>query len=118
MVVNALALLIAAAILPDMEIEVGPFIFAVILFTILTLVIPPILRMSLKRFSPSAMGAVSLVATWPALLITDVFSDGVQIEGFWTWAAATLIVWLGIILLQIGSGIFLGRRAKHQVAGA
>jgi hypothetical protein len=35
----------------------------------------------------------SLIATFLALLLTDLVSDGLEIEGVVTWVLATLIVW-------------------------
>jgi hypothetical protein len=35
------------------------------------------------------------------LLITDVVSDGLSIEGVGTWLLATVIVWLGTLLAGV-----------------
>ncbi len=43
-------------------------------------------------------GASGLIATFISLLITDLVSDGLSIEGASTWLWATLIVWLGTML--------------------
>jgi uncharacterized membrane protein YvlD (DUF360 family) len=48
--------------------------------------------------SSAALGGVALIATFVALLITDVLSDGLDIEGVGTWIAATVIVWLASLL--------------------
>jgi uncharacterized membrane protein YvlD (DUF360 family) len=41
---------------------------------------------------------VSLIATFVALLVTDLLSDGLSIEGVGTWIAATAIVWVASLL--------------------
>ena len=43
----------------------------------------------------------SLVTTFLALLVTDLLSDGLDIEGALTWVLATVIVWLGTLLAGV-----------------
>jgi putative membrane protein len=42
-----------------------------------------------------------LVTTYLALLITDIFSDGLSIEGVGTWIMGTVVVWLGTLLYDV-----------------
>jgi hypothetical protein len=60
----------------------------------------PFLESTFRRRSStsSALGGVALISTFVALVITDVFSDGVSISGIGTWIGATVIVWLGALL--------------------
>ena len=51
-----------------------------------------------NRSTSSALGGVALISTFVALLVTDVFSDGVSISGIGTWIGATVVVWLGALL--------------------
>ena len=44
------------------------------------------------------LGGVALIATLVALIVTDLLSDGLDIEGVGTWIAATVIVWLAALL--------------------
>ena len=37
-------------------------------------------------------------STFVALLITDIFTDGVSISGIGTWIGATVVVWVGSLL--------------------
>ena len=41
------------------------------------------------------------MTTFLALLITDLLSDGLSIEGASTWLLATVIVWLGTLLAGV-----------------
>ena len=41
--------------------------------------------------------ATGLIATWVTLLVTDLVSDGIQIEGIGTWVFSTVIVWVSVI---------------------
>ena len=67
------------------------------------------------------MGGIALVTTLLGLIITDLIFDGFSIEGFWTWIAATVIVWLGGLLAAfVLPLIFLKNRAdeRNQPAAA
>jgi hypothetical protein len=44
-----------------------------------------------------SVSAFSGLATFVALLVTDLTSDGISIEGVGTWIAATVIVWVGAL---------------------
>lgn len=53
---------------------------------------------------------VGLIGAFAALLVTDLLSDGLDIEGTTTWIFATLIVWGGMILADLLIGRWLIRR--------
>ena len=59
------------------------------------------------------LGVVALVSTYVVLLVTDLVSDGLQIEGVTTWILATLIVWLATMLYALFS-LRLVRRAARR----
>ena len=42
--------------------------------------------------------AAALLATLVSLIVTDLVSDGLNIDGVGTWIAATVIVWLAALL--------------------
>ena len=91
---NAIGLIIAAALLDRMELDWTAFIFALIIFTIVEAVAVPGVRKVADAKAPAISSGVALIATFVALLITDVLSDGLDIEGIGTWLLATLIVWI------------------------
>ena len=90
---NAIGLIVAAGVLDKMSINGTSFIFAVIIFTVVLALAQPFIFSQLRRRNSAALGGVSLIATFAALLITDIFSDGLSISGISTWLAATVIVW-------------------------
>jgi putative membrane protein len=97
---NAAALAIAAAVLDRMTIGTVTFVVAVVIFTLVSLVVPSITRSTVRRYaSPIGWGA-GLIGTYIALLLTDLVSDGLQIEGLGTWILATVIVWGAGVLLD------------------
>jgi uncharacterized membrane protein YvlD (DUF360 family) len=95
---NAVGLLVAAAVLDGMELDAGSFVLALVIFTVVFALMTPFLASQLRRRNSAAIGGVALIATFVALLVTDLLSDGLSIEGVGTWVAATVIVWVTSLL--------------------
>ena len=95
---NAIGLLVAAALLDDMHVSAGSFVVALLIFSILVAVLQPFLAVQLRRLGNGAIGATALIATLVSLLLTDVLSDGLEIDGVGTWIAAAVIVWLAALV--------------------
>ena len=116
----ALGLWIATLLLTSMSINASSFIIAVIIFAVLQALFLPFFVASADRRDSMALGAgAGLIATFLALLITDLISDGFQIEGIGTWILATIIVWIvgliGMVLIPfilIKLGVQHARRAR------
>ena len=100
-VTNAIALLIAAGLLDGVTIDASSFVFAVIIFSILSLVLRPILIWVVARSVRPLLGIIALVTTFVILLITDLLSDGLNITGVTDWILATVIVWLATMIFDI-----------------
>ena len=112
---NAVGLLIADLVLDDMSIEWQAFIVAVAFFTLVEVILGPLITKMALRNAPALMGGIALVTTLIGLIITDLIFDGFSIEGFWTWIAATVIVWLGGLLAAfVLPLIFLKNRADER----
>jgi uncharacterized membrane protein YvlD (DUF360 family) len=97
-VANAIGLIVAAAVLDGMHMNFGSFIVAVVIFTVVAALLQPFLAAQFRRSAPAALGGVSLIATFVALVVTDLLSDGFSINGVGTWIAATVIVWVSALL--------------------
>ena len=97
---NAVGLIVASLVLDDFSIDVTGFIVSLIIFTVAVALLTPFLASTMRRnqSSSSAMGGVALISTFVALLITDIFTDGVSISGIGTWIGATVVVWVGSLL--------------------
>lgn len=95
---NAIGLLVAAWVLTDMTIEVGPFVLAVLIFIAVDVVAGPLIVRIARTNAAALLGAIDLVTTFVGLLETDLVGDGLDIEGVPTWLAATVIVWLAALL--------------------
>ena len=95
---NAVGLIVAASVLDGMEINVTGFVVALVIFTVVFALMQPFLAAQFRRSAPAALGGVALIATFVALVVTDLISDGLDISGVGTWIAATVIVWLAAVL--------------------
>ena len=118
---NAVGLLIADLVLDDMSVVWQAFIVAVAFFTLVEVILGPLIMKMALRSAPALMGGIALVTTLLGLIITDLIFDGFSIEGVWTWIAATVIVWLGGLLAAfVLPLIFLRNRADgaNQPAAA
>jgi len=97
---NAVGLIVANLVLDGMDLNVSGFIIALVIFTVAVAVMTPFLASVFRRndSGSAALGGVALIATLVALIITDLVSDGLSIDGVGTWIAATVIVWLASLL--------------------
>jgi uncharacterized membrane protein YvlD (DUF360 family) len=95
---NAVGLLVAAGVLDGMSISATGFIVAVVIFTVVLALLQPFIASQLRRRGSSALGGVALIATFVALLVTDLISSGLSISGVVAWVAGTVIVWVVSLL--------------------
>jgi putative membrane protein len=104
---NALGLWIASLVLDDMSISGAAFVLAVVIFTVLTAVLQPLITKIAVQNAPALQGSSALVTTLVALVITDLVSDGLSISGAVTWVLATIIVWLATMIAAVLLPMFL-----------
>jgi uncharacterized membrane protein YvlD (DUF360 family) len=95
---NAVGLIVAAAVLDDMELDLGGFVLALVIFTIAFALLQPFLVVQLRGAGSAALGGVALLATLASLIITDLLSDGFTIDGGVTWLLAAVIVWAAAVI--------------------
>ncbi len=106
-VLDAVALWIASLLLDDMSINGISFIFAVVIFSVVQAASLPVARAMMKEYASRLAFLVSLIVTFVALLLADLLSDGLSIEGTLTWIWATLIVWAAGIVLELVTSRFM-----------
>lgn len=95
---NAIALIVAAALLDGMTLNASGFVVAVVIFTVVFALVQPFLVSQLRRARSSVLGGVALIATLVSLVVTTLVTDGLSISGAGTWIAATVIVWLASLV--------------------
>jgi putative membrane protein len=115
LVSNAVGLLVAAAVLDDVSIDVTGFLIAVIVFTVVFALMQPFLVSALRQSRAAVLGGVALIATLVSLIVTVLVTDGLSIDGVSGWILGTLVVWLasvlaGFILPLFGLKKFLDER--------
>ncbi|MET0909448.1 MAG: phage holin family protein [Ilumatobacteraceae bacterium] len=98
---NAIGLFVASLLLEDVNLNFSGFLIALIIFTVAELLIEPIIEKVFTTHAEKLRMFTSLVTTFLALLVTDLISDGLDIEGVSTWVLATIIVWLGTLLAGV-----------------
>lgn len=122
----AVGLVVATLLLDDVNVTVGGFLFAVVLFAIIQSVISPFLAKVTARNASALLGGVGLLATFVALLATTLLGDSLTIDGgVSTWIAATVIVWLVTALatlllpfLLLKAGVQSARRGSASGRGS
>lgn len=97
----AVGLLVASLLVDQMSISAASFLVVVVIFAALQSVLAPFLAKTTARNAPALLGAVGLLSTFLALLITTVVSDGLSISGASSWLVASLIVWLVTMLATL-----------------
>ena len=112
-VANAIALLIAAALLDGVRIDATGFAVAVIIFSLASLIVTPVVAWIVVKRMRALLGVIALVTTFAALLVTDLLADGFEIEGALDWVLATVIVWLATMVYDI----FARRLQRMALAG-
>jgi hypothetical protein len=91
---SAVGILVATWVLDDMTVEPSGFVVAVLVFTVAQAILSPFIMKVAARNAPAFLGGIGLVSTLVALVIANVFTDGLSISGATTWILASLIVWL------------------------
>ena len=105
---NALGLWVASLVLgDDMRITGAAFVLAVVIFTVLTAVLQPLVTKIAMQNAPALQGSSALVTTFIGLVLTAWISDGLSIDGALNWILATVIVWLGALLAGLVLPMFL-----------
>lgn len=115
---NAVGLGVAAWLLEDMTVTTTAFVIAVGIFTVVEVLIDPLLTSVAIRSAPALRGSVALVTTFVGLVVTTLLTDGLSISGATTWIVATLIVWLAALIAALLLPLFMVKKAATNRADA
>ena len=108
------ALLIAALLFDEFRIDELAFPLVVGIFVLVILVARPALENLIDETLQWAASFVGLVAAFVSLLVTDLLSDDLEIEGFMTWILASVIVWVASVVADLLVGRWLMRRLAGE----
>jgi putative membrane protein len=112
---NALLLGLVAAALDDVRVDdAWALLAAAAVFGVLNTVLKPILRFATLPLAILTLGIAWFFVSLLMLVITKELVGGFDIHGFWTLVAATLIVWLANLALDLTPGPWqvTGRRRR------
>jgi putative membrane protein len=98
---SAIALLVAAIVLDRFTISELTFPIVVVIFTVVGLITRPVIEALIDDHAQVLASLVGLAAAFVTLLITDLVSDSLDVEGIGTWVLASLIVWIGRIVADL-----------------
>ncbi|MDJ0312034.1 phage holin family protein [Arthrobacter sp. H35-D1] len=90
---SAVAIILAALILPRFSLGLVGFLTAIVVFTVAQSLLEGVVAKLANKYTPALAGAASLVSTWLALIIATLSFGGIRIHGFFTWILAALLVW-------------------------
>jgi len=110
---NAVTLLIAAALFDKISINAVTFIVAVVIFTVAALAVTPLAERLASQYASGVTWVAGLVTTYLALLVTDILSDGLEIEGIGTWIMGTVVVWLGTLVYDLVDDKLIASVGSH-----
>lgn len=112
---NALGLIIASLLLDGFSVEPIGFVVSVLFFTGVEVLLEPFIVKMAIRYLPALRGGIALVTTLVGLLLTSIFTDGLQIQGFSTWVLAPLIIWLSVLLAGILLPLVIFKKTMQKV---
>lgn len=95
---NAIGLGLAALLFDKFEINGLGFVIALVIFTLVEVVADAVVEKAAAEQGAPVRAATALVSTFVGLLVTDVVSDGLDIEGSGTWVLATLVVFAAALI--------------------
>lgn len=94
----AIGLLVANAVLDDLEVTASGFVLTVVIFALAQAILSPFVLVVVKRNAEAFLGGVGIVSTLVALWVASLFGDALSISGLGTWLIAAVIVWLAAAL--------------------
>lgn len=96
---NAAGIIIATVVLPGFTINAIGFITSVVSFTTVELLFERFVAKVALRYVPALRGGIALVTTFVGLLLTNIWTSGLEIQGVSTWLLAPMIIWLTVVIM-------------------
>ena len=116
---NALVLALVALVLSKVTVDdAGSLLFAAAVFGVLNTIVKPLLRFITLPLAILTLGVAWFFVSLLMLVVTNAIVSGLDIHGFWTLVAATVIVWLANVILDLIPGPWqvTGRRRRFKRA--
>lgn len=114
---NAIVLAIVVIVLRQAtDNGIWSLLLAAAVFGVLNTVVKPLLRFATLPLALLSFGLAWFFVSLLMLVLTHVVVSGFQIHGFWTYVAATVIVWLVNLALDLlpGPWQLTGKRRRRR----
>lgn len=111
---NAVGVLLATWLLDGFSITAEGFVWVVLFFTVIEVVLDPLVLKMAIQYVPALRGGVALMTTLVGLIVTTVVSNALTINGLTAWVVGTLIVWLGGVLAALLLPLFVFKSLREQ----
>jgi len=90
----AVALLVASALIPGVDVSASGFVIAVLVFTAAQAILAPFVFNLARTYASAVLGGIGLVSTFLGLFVATLFPDELTISGVTAWVLSALVVWL------------------------
>jgi putative membrane protein len=115
---NAIVLAVVAGLLSDVHVRnLGSLLAAAAVFGVLNTVLKPFLRLITFPLAILTLGLAWFLVSMLMLVITRDIVSGFQLHGFGTLVAATLIVWVVNMILDLTPGPWQITGRRRQLRG-
>jgi putative membrane protein len=110
---NAIVLSVVTAILSKVTVNhVGNLILAAAVFGILNTFLKPLARLLTLPLAIVTLGIAWFFVSMAMLWLTQAIVSGFDVDGFWTYVWATIIIWFVNMVLDYAIGSW--RASRHQ----
>lgn len=110
----AIGLVVAAALFSGVDVATLGFVVVAAIYAIVLGLLSPMFERQAERSRSALSGGIGLVTTFVALLVTDLISDDLAIEGLGTWIGATVVVWLATLIASLLLPLFVVKRVVDE----
>jgi putative membrane protein len=118
-IVNAIVLGVATAILSKVTVDnFGDIVLAAAVFGILNTFLKPLARLLTLPLAIITLGIAWFFVSLLMLYLTQAIVSGFDINGFWTYVWATIIVWFVNMVLDVFIGTWRQEREEKMRAVA
>lgn len=111
---NAVGLIAAAWLIDGFTINSIAFVTAVLIFSISTFVLGPLIVKIALSSASYLMGSISLITILVGLIITTLVSDGISISGINSWILATIVIWIFSVIGNIVLPLILFKKVLDK----
>jgi putative membrane protein len=113
-IANAVVLGIVAWIFADVHAGTnGQLVVAAAVFGVLNTILKPLLRLLTLPFAVITLGLAWFFVSMFMLWLTSLLVSGFDVDGFWTYVWATIVIWLLNLVVDLVMG-----RGRAAAAGA